>query len=197
MLHTPWHMPTMCSTIGGGITLVHNTLCGRHIWQKKTATPASPEGVTKSPDRRAPFFLTPPPLPRGSEGSYPPPPPSRCNFPPALAVGGGWWLVGVSSGWGLVAVGGWRLTVPEGCPQEVSLTKKSWLLKGSPGAGERRWVRVECPSHGSLLQLPPPVAPPVPALTGFTLRHPLPLSGGCSPPHLKGCHRAIAIGAVG
>ena len=83
MLHTPCHMPTICSTNGGGITPVHDTLCGQHIWQK-TATPPSPEGVTKSPDRRAPFSPLfrppPPPPPRGFGGLIRPPPPFAVQF---------------------------------------------------------------------------------------------------------------------
>ena len=60
MLHTPCHMPTIRSTIGGGIMPVHNALGGRHIWHKKS-NPTLPRRCHKLSGQKSPF-VTPPAL---------------------------------------------------------------------------------------------------------------------------------------
>ena len=84
MLHTPCHMPTIHSTIGGGAVMpIRNSLGGQHIWQKNS-NPILPRRCHKVTGQKSPLFIPPPPM-VGSEGSYPPRPrPSRSNFPPAL-----------------------------------------------------------------------------------------------------------------
>ena len=61
---------------------VHDTLCGRHIWQKKNSNPTLTIKCHKVTGKKSPFFVNPPPPGfRGLEGSYPHPP-ARSNFPP-------------------------------------------------------------------------------------------------------------------
>ena len=86
-------MPIIRSTIGGGIMPAGTKCCAAaccgmlqplvpacqsmtlfvaDTFGKKTATPPSPEGVTKSPDRRAPFWYSTPRRVREAHASPPP-----------------------------------------------------------------------------------------------------------------------------
>ena len=69
--HTTFHVPTICSTIGGGIMPVHETLCRRQMSNETPQTTLKIH-VQKVLSRRAPFSKYPPPP--GVRGlSWPPP----------------------------------------------------------------------------------------------------------------------------
>ena len=83
---------------------------------------------------------------------------------------GGWRRLAVGVArvrvWRLVVVGGgWRLVVPGGCPQGLSLTKKIGLLKDTPGVdasavGPGLYVHIAFHSTRALPVPPPPSASP-------------------------------------